>query len=81
MVMATTTDGIHAATRARFATSCGDADNDGCDDCVSGPNPASDGTDTDGDGACNAGDGDDDGDGIPDAATRAALRQLRRRGQ
>ena len=50
---------------------CQDLDNDGCDDCaVTGaggsPDPANDGTDTDGDGICDSGDDDDDDDGNPD---------------
>lgn len=47
--------------------SCGDTDEDGCDDCLSGRfDPDADGPDLDEDGACDAGDDDDDGDGISD---------------
>ena len=52
------------------AECCGDADNDTCDDCVSGMyDPDNDGPDEDADGACDDGeeaagtDGDGDGDG------------------
>jgi hypothetical protein len=47
---------------------CRDADDDTCDDCVSGTDDSSnDGLDTEGDGLCDAGDLDDDGDGLLDA--------------
>ncbi len=47
--------------------SCGDSDNDGCDDCSRGSrDPANDGPDNDGDGICDYGDDDDDNDGVPD---------------
>jgi hypothetical protein len=57
--------------------SCGDSDDDTCDDCVIGTDnlgplsdstPANDGTDTDMDGACNLGDTDDDNDATLDGA-------------
>ena len=46
---------------------CGDADLDGCNDCVNGDADTTyDGLDTDGDGLCDVGDLDDDGDGVDD---------------
>jgi len=56
-----------------LASSCGDTDGDGCDDCgaTNTFNPAADGPDEDGDGLCDAGDpclgdplNDMDGDGL-----------------
>jgi hypothetical protein len=49
-------------------TSCGDADGDTCDDCLSGRTDVTeDGPDFDTDGICDAGDTDDDDDDVPDA--------------
>ena len=46
---------------------CGDKDEDGCEDCISGLNNiGEDGLDTDDDGLCNIGDLDDDGDNVED---------------
>jgi hypothetical protein len=55
-----------------IAVTCGDADNDGCNDCavvVTG-STAVDGADLDGDGLCDLGDPDDDNDGVPDVDDR-----------
>jgi hypothetical protein len=48
---------------------CGDFDNDGGDDCISGSyNPFNDGLDTDSDGICDTHDLDKDGDNVPAVA-------------
>ena len=63
-------------TSPLIPTSCGDTDDDGCDDCSVGTDgfgplpdndPFNDGLDTDGDGICNLSDQDRDNDGISNA--------------
>jgi hypothetical protein len=49
------------------AAACGDADDDGCEDCSNGlSDPLNDGRDTDSDGMCDVGDRDDDNDAVFD---------------
>ncbi len=59
----------------RFA--CRDLDGDGCDDCTSGIEDASnDGLDTDSDGICNTGDADDDNDTVLDGTDTDPLNRF-----
>ena len=56
---------------------CGDADDDGCNDCSSGVfDTSNDGADYDGDGICNLGDTDDDNDGVLDNEDSAPLNEF-----
>lgn len=71
-------DGINNIDEPGFefsASSCGDRDNDGCDDCVlnQGIQEDNDGLDTDSDGTCDLGDLDDDNDTILDEVDNCPL--------